>query len=181
MNLSRLVALGILAAEGPLHGHAIRRRAEKVAVDRWGGVSVGALYRELHRLEDEGLIAAVLSERAGRRPERTVYRITDEGWRELAVIREAALRERRSPPDPVGVSLLFAGPTAEPGETRELMRLRQEAIRADLEQLRAEYQRLEDRLTPFAKAVFRRRELLLAAELAWHEEALASLDRIDPA
>ena len=49
MNLTRLMALGILARSGPSHGHHIRRVAELTDVGEWGGVSVGALYRELDR------------------------------------------------------------------------------------------------------------------------------------
>ncbi len=170
MNLNRLVALGILSSEGPLHGHAIRRRAEKVSVERWGGVSVGALHRELHLLERDGLIAVERCEQAGKRPLRTVYRITPEGERELAILRESALRDLRSQPDPLGVGLLFGG-RADPRETTELLRLREQQIRAMLEQLTSERIRLQADLSPVALAVFHRQEALLSAELRWHEDA----------
>jgi len=176
MNLNRLVALGILSAEGPLHGHAIRRRAEKVSVERWGGVSVGALHRELHLMERDGLVAVERCEQAGHRPQRTVYRVTAEGERELAILREAALRDLRSPPDPLGVGLLFGG-RPDPRETLELLRLREQQIAAALEQLRSERDRKAEDLGPVALAVFRRQELLLAAELEFHREAQALLAR----
>ncbi len=179
MNLNRLVALGILSSEGPLHGHAIRRRAEKVSVERWGGVSVGALHRELHLLERDGLIAVVRCEQAGRRPLRTVYGITPEGERELAILRESALRDLRSQPDPVGVGLLFGG-RVDPRETTELLRLREQRIRAELEQVISERTRLAESLSPMALAVFHRQETLLAAELRWHEDALGLLARDAP-
>ena len=80
MNLTRLVILGLLAEHGPRHGHQLRRDAELAEVDRWAGVGVGSLHRELRGLEAEGLIEAVRTEgRVGRRPERTVYGLTDEG------------------------------------------------------------------------------------------------------
>ncbi len=176
MNLNRLVALGILSSEGPLHGHAIRRRAEKVSVERWGGVSVGALHRELHLLERDGLIAVVRCEQAGKRPLRTVYGITPEGERELAILRESALRDLRSQPDPVGVGLLFGG-RVDPRETTELLRLREQKIRAELEQVTSERTRLEGSLSPIALTVFRRQETLLSAELRWHRDALLMLAR----
>jgi len=179
MNLSRLVALGILSKEGPLHGHAIRRRAEKVSVERWGGVSVGALHRELHRLEQDGLVAVERWEKDGKRPQRTVYRITPEGERELAILRESALRDVRSQPDPVGVGLLFGG-RPDPRETAELLRLREQRIRAELEQLRSERGRLEEGLSPWALAVFARQEALLEAELRWHEDAALLLEPDTP-
>ena len=79
MNLTRLMALGILARSGPSHGHHIRRVADVTNVGEWGGVSVGALYRELRAMEREGLVEAARTEKVGNRPERTVYAITAEG------------------------------------------------------------------------------------------------------
>jgi DNA-binding PadR family transcriptional regulator len=64
-------------------------------VGEWGGVSVGALYRELRAMDGEGLISAVRTEQAGRRPARTVYAITDEGRLELAMLRRAGEPARR--------------------------------------------------------------------------------------
>jgi len=61
MNLTRLMALGILARSGPSHGHHIRRVADVTNVGEWGGVSVGALYRELRAME-----RFVLEENRGR-------------------------------------------------------------------------------------------------------------------
>src|ERR1700742_863200 len=107
MNLTRLMALGILARSGPTHGHHIRRVAEVTSVGEWGGVSVGALYRELRSMEREGLIEAARTEKVGNRPERTVYAITSEGQLELTTLREQAIRLMEYGPDPVGVALLF--------------------------------------------------------------------------
>ena len=58
MNLTRLMALGTLARYAPQHGHQIRRLADLTNVGEWGGVAVGALYRELRAMEGEGLVEA---------------------------------------------------------------------------------------------------------------------------
>ena len=92
MNLTRLMALGVLARSGPSHGHHIRRVADVTNVGEWGGVSVGALYRELRAMEREGLVEAARTEKVGNRPERTVYAITAEGQLELTTLREQAIR-----------------------------------------------------------------------------------------
>src|SRR5258708_2795982 len=102
MNLTRLMALGILARSGPSHGHHIRRVAELTDVSEWGGVSVGALYRELRAMEREGLVEATRTERVGNRPERTVYAITDEGQLELTTLREQAIKPLFSSHDRAG-------------------------------------------------------------------------------
>lgn len=46
-------------------------------------LNYGALYTVVEALQKHGLIAAQETERAGRRPERTVYRLTDAGRMEL--------------------------------------------------------------------------------------------------
>lgn len=97
MNLTRLVALSLLE-QGPRHGHEIRRRAELVTVGTWGGISVRSLPRELRQLDDEGLVVAVRTEQVGRRPVRTIYEITDEGRRELHIVREQAISAHPSRP-----------------------------------------------------------------------------------
>src|SRR5712692_989802 len=119
MNLTRLMALGTLVRHGPRHGHEIRRLAEVTNVGEWGGVSVGALYRELRLMEAESLVEAVRTEQVGRRPARTVYAITDEGRLELAMLREKAVRGLSWGPDTIGVALAFAGASFDRDELAE--------------------------------------------------------------
>src|SRR5690349_21833436 len=88
VNLTRLMALSMLARTGPRHGHQLRRDAEVTNVSNWGGVSIGALYRELRSMEDEGLLETVRTEQVGRRPARTVYQITPHGIEQLRALRE---------------------------------------------------------------------------------------------
>ncbi len=59
------MVLATLARHGPRHGHEIRRLAEVTNVGEWGGVSVGALYRELRTMEGEGLVDPVRTEQVG--------------------------------------------------------------------------------------------------------------------
>src|SRR5215472_6254510 len=108
MNLTRLMALGTLARYGPQHGHQIRRLAELTDVGEWGGVSVGALYRELRAMEREGLVETLRTEQVGRRPARTVYAITEDGRLELHTLRAHALAKIQPGPNAVAVALIFA-------------------------------------------------------------------------
>jgi DNA-binding PadR family transcriptional regulator len=175
MNLTRLLILGLLAERGPSHGHQLRRDAELAEVDRWAGVGVGSLHRELRGLEAEGLIEAVRTERVGRRPERTVYGLTGEGRRELSVLRRQAVSQLDSAPDPLSVVLVFAG-TDDPAELAALLTRRKQALRAKAEELALARVRGEEKgyllpsVSPLQAASFRRAELRNAAELAWHEE-----------
>jgi len=152
-----------------MHGHRIRREAEITNVESWGGVNVGALYRELHRMEDEGLVEPIRSEQEGRRPARTVYAITDEGQRELARLRTAAWRSEEGYLDPVGVALLFGGEVGR-GELTGHLAYRRQVLQANLDSLVTERKRCAPQLPMTAIAAYRRGELRLAAELEWHDE-----------
>src|SRR5579875_2602648 len=158
MNLTRLMALGTLASHGPLHGHQIRRLAEVSDVGRWGGVSVGALYRELRLMEGEGLIRAIRTEQVGRRPARTVYSITGEGKLELALLRERAFRSQ--------VTAWLAA--------------RRAVYAAVADDLAASRQRLlrEGHIDRLAAANMRRGELGCRAEVAWHDELAGELQEL---
>ena len=171
VNLSRLMILGLLAERGPMHGHQIRRAGELANAEVWGGITGGALYAELRKLSGEALIRAVREEQVGRRPARTVYEITEEGRLELAVQRDAALDVIFGSADPVSVVLLFAvgGNMA---DLRERLAARSRRVAVQLDTMAAERERLtaQGLLSPLAMAAFRRGELRLEAELAWHEE-----------
>src|SRR3981081_469302 len=76
-----LTVLGMLGG-GPLHPYAIQSRMKAWGKDRVVNVGPRAnLYQTIERLRDAGLIAVRATERDQRFPERTVYELTDEGWR----------------------------------------------------------------------------------------------------
>ena len=163
--------LGLLAERGPMHGHQIRRTAELTNAGVWGGITGGALYAELRKLDGEGLVEAVREEQVGRRPARTVYQITQEGRLELVVQRDAALKVVFGSADPMSVVLLFAA-GADASELAERLAARRHRVAGQLEAMVAERERLTRQgiLPPLAVAAFRRGELRLEAELRWHEE-----------
>lgn len=170
--------LGLLA-RGPMHGHQIRREAELSDVEGWADVKVGALYAMLHRLEAEGLVEPVRTEQEGRRPTRTVYAISEAGRQELALHRLRALSEPDVRSTTVEVALKWvAGLSGE--ELRDLLARRRAAIAAALDELRAgrDLHARRDELPSAAVAGYRRSELHLEAELAWHDELEATLPQI---
>src|SRR5690242_1580980 len=177
MNLTRLMALGILARSGPSHGHHIRRVADVTNVGEWGGVSVGALYRELRAMEREGLVEAARTEKVGNRPERTVYAITAEGQLELTTLREQAIRPLGSGLDPLGVALLFAADGMDPEELRRTLRARREMLAIAAGQIAADREQLIAKgfLDLLAAAVMRRGIMTTEAEIRWHDELDAAL------
>jgi DNA-binding PadR family transcriptional regulator len=176
------MALGILAKSGPSHGHHIRRIAELTDVSEWGGVSVGALYRELRAMEREGLVEATRTERVGNRPERTVYAITEEGQLELTTLRDQAIKPLFAAHDPLGVALLFAAHGMEPEDLRRTMRARRGMLAIWIAEVAAEREQLirKGHIDALAAAVMRRGITHVEAEIRWHDEFDAELARAAP-
>jgi DNA-binding PadR family transcriptional regulator len=176
------MVLGTLARHGPRHGHEIRRLAELTNVGEWGGVSVGALYRELRLMETESLVEPVRTERVGRRPARTIYAITDEGRLELSILREQATRIVHLGPDPLGVSLSFAGDGADREELASWLRARRDSCALAAAQLEEERQRMVVRgqVGPLQAAVMYRGQLHAETEVRWHDEFAKILAELPP-
>jgi DNA-binding PadR family transcriptional regulator len=166
---TRLLALGMLAGAGPMHGHQIRRRAEIVNVGEWGDVRIGALYGALHRMEEDGLIKAVRREQAGNFPERTVYEITREGTLELFAIRDRALEYPGLGGDAVDVAMMVTSGVPEE-DLKALLGRRQRAVERSLIDLRVERDRLikNGYGNAAALAVFAHWEERFEAEIRWH-------------
>ena len=182
MNLTRLMVLGTLARHGPRHGHEIRRLAEVTNVGEWGGVSVGALYRELRTMEGEGLVEAVRTEQVGRRPARTVYAITGEGRLELGMLREQAIKGIHWWPDPLGVALSFASAGTDREELASWLRSRRETFALIVAQLADDRERMVAKgwLDPFQATVMYRGQLHAEAEVRWHDEFAKILAGLPP-
>jgi DNA-binding PadR family transcriptional regulator len=73
-----VAALGLLA-ERPMHPYEMYQLLVDRAEDRLLKVRPGSLYHAVDRLAETGLVEAIATERAGNRPERTRFRITDHG------------------------------------------------------------------------------------------------------
>lgn len=73
-----ILLLSLLAHE-PSHPYQLFQTLESRRETRLVRVNPGAVYHTVERLEAAGLVAKVTTERAGRRPLRTRYRITERG------------------------------------------------------------------------------------------------------
>ena len=126
-----LTVLGMLAG-GPLHPYAIQSRMKAWGKDKVVNVGQRAnLYKTIERLCAAGLIAVRKTERDQRFPERTVYELTDEGWR---VGREwltemLAIPRNEFPEFPAALSFLFG---LTPAEALAALERRAEQLRANL-------------------------------------------------
>jgi DNA-binding PadR family transcriptional regulator len=165
-----LTVLGMLGG-GPLHPYAIQSRMKAWGKDRVVDVSQRAtLYKTIERLHAAGLIAITKTERDQRFPERTLYALTDEGFR---VGREwltemLATPRNEFPEFPAALSFVF-GLTADEATAafeRRARRLRQSVAALDHElQDESGPPRLFLLETEYIRAV-------TAAELEWVEKVV---------
>lgn len=179
MNITRLIVLGTLSTLGPMYGHQIQRTFSLINLEAWSEVRVGSLYHALNRLHEQELIEPVRTEREGRLPARTVFAITPEGERELAVLRDHALRTITRSRDPFDVGLWVA--TGLPHDELEAtVRRRLDGFRSDLAEAVQLRLRLGEnqQLPAVGRLLMRHSETRLEAEIAWHTELIEHLDTI---
>lgn len=109
------LAVLTLLVEAPSHPYEMQRKLVERGKDDVIDFKPASVYRMVERLEQAGLIEMVGTDREGKRPERTVYRITEEGsetarqWLAEMLARPA----REYPEFPAALSLL---PLFEPRE-----------------------------------------------------------------
>jgi DNA-binding PadR family transcriptional regulator len=84
-KVSNPLALAALAClfERPMHPYEMATTMRERGKDQSIKLNYGSLYTVVEALQQHGLIVAQETEREGRRPERTVYRLTDAGRMEL--------------------------------------------------------------------------------------------------
>jgi DNA-binding PadR family transcriptional regulator len=113
--LTRLIILGLLLEQGPMHGYQIKSRTEHEAMSEWAGISYRAIYFALKKLAEEGFVEKIGTEQVGKRPSRDVYQIIEEGQEEfLRLLRQTlgAVEYEATPVD-IGVRFMSALPRQE--------------------------------------------------------------------
>jgi DNA-binding PadR family transcriptional regulator len=101
-----LAVLWLLAKE-QMHPYEMQQRIREYAIDHVVKVAHGSLYHAVDRLAERGLIEPVETSREGRRPERTVYAITEKGRDEArSHLREYLMRSIKEYPS-FGMALSF--------------------------------------------------------------------------
>lgn len=171
----RLIILGLLRQE-ELHGYEIKHVIEEHMAD-WAKVTTGSIYFALSKLAEEGKIRESSVERDGKRPEKTVYEITEEGKREFLDLLRARLgtSERECHEIDQAIAFLDALPKKEAVELFKARIAEEESALANLRKHKAAQMRRED-VPASAAAIFSHGLKLREAELAWSREVLAELE-----
>src|SRR6516225_7758067 len=85
INYRNLWALTVLCLlrQRPMHPYEMQRLIRQRHKDEFLDLKRGSLYHAIERLQKAGLIEVVQTSREGKRPERTVYRLSEKGDREI--------------------------------------------------------------------------------------------------
>lgn len=166
------VVLLALLAEAPMHPYRMQQLIKERGKDSVANVAQrNSVYQTIDRLERSGLIAVRETAREERRPERTVYQLTDLGrdtfrdWMRTMLSTPA----REFPEFPAALASLML---LDPGEVRQQLEARAAKLEAELTSLGdnvpAEFPRvflLDDEY----------REALARAELRWLRSVIEDL------
>lgn len=124
-KVRNMLGLAVLAtvSERPMHPYEMATVMRERGKERDMALKWGSLYTVVRNLHRHGFLEVVESARHDGRPQRTVYRITDDGRRELQDwVRELiAVPEREPPRFEAGLSVWAA---LGPDEVTELLRQR---------------------------------------------------------
>jgi len=132
-RVSNPLALAVLSCliERPMHPYEISTTLRERGKEHSIKLNYGSLYSVVESLQKHGLITAQETTRAGRRPERTVYAITDSGRAEfedwLSELLSTPVREYTSLE--AGLSLIGGLP---PNVVADLLDTRVEKLRAEV-------------------------------------------------
>ena len=147
--VSNPLALAVLALlfERPMHPYEMattlreREKAESIKL------RFGSLYSVIDRLQAEGLIQAGERVREGKRPERTVYHITDAGTAEMRDwLRELiSTPVKEYPQFEAGLSLL---PVLPPDEAIEMLEVRLELLDGMIDEIEAKHEQATEHGVP---------------------------------
>ncbi|MBO0690424.1 MAG: PadR family transcriptional regulator, partial [Candidatus Dormibacteraeota bacterium] len=169
------LAVLTLLVEAPSHPYEMQRKLIERGKDEVIDFKPASVYRMVERLEQAGLIEMAGTDREGRRPERTVYRITDEGsetareWLAEMLSRPA----REYPEFPAALSLL---PLFEPREAIVHLKGRAAVLSGEAARAEALRQASTEQLPRLFLLELEYQLALVNAELAWVQGLVRDLE-----
>jgi DNA-binding PadR family transcriptional regulator len=134
---SNPLALAVLVClyERPMHPYEVAQTLRQRAKQESVRLNYGSLYAVVDVLEKKGLIKATGTLREGKRPQRTVYEITEEGTREMDdwMTELIGVPAKEYPAFMAGLSFL---PSLDPDDAFVALRSRAEALTIKLAAIR---------------------------------------------
>jgi DNA-binding PadR family transcriptional regulator len=134
---SNPLALAVLVClyERPMHPYEVAQTLRQRAKQESVRLNYGSLYAVVEALEKRGFIKATGTVREGKRPERTIYEITEDGSREMDdwMTELIGVPAKEYPAFMAGLSFI---PSLPPGEALMALRSRADALKVRLAGMR---------------------------------------------
>jgi DNA-binding PadR family transcriptional regulator len=129
-----LLALAILEllAEAPMHPYEMKQKMHERGTERAIPTKPASIYDTVERLTKAGFIAPVETNREGRRPERTIYRLTVSGADELESWLRQLIEEPSREYPRFGAALMFLGALRRKEEAINALERRVTAFEAEI-------------------------------------------------
>ena len=176
-KISNPLALAVLAClyERPMHPYEMATTMRARNKDESIKLNYGSLYSVVEALQRAGLIEAQETTREGRRPQRTVYRVTDTGIHELLDWLGDLLSTpvKEYPQFEAGLSFL---PVVAPAEAVVLLGARATRLDMELTGRRSVSARLGEHVPRLFSVEYEYKTKLLEAELDWLRTLIGDIE-----
>lgn len=160
------VAVLAFLHEGPMHPYQMQRLLRLRHKDEILALKRGSLYHAIARLLRDGLIAVRTTNREGKRPERTIYRITPAGLTEfMNTIRSMVIMPRRESSEFLAALSFLVH--LDPEEAAQRLEERVQRLQAEVGQLAAGLASASEHVARINLVESEYLLTMLKAELSW--------------
>lgn len=172
VKLRDLVVLGLLK-ESPRYGYEIKMIIDNV-MSHVIDVSSGSLYYGLKRLQERGFVEESSVEKIGRRPERSVYKVTDAGLGYLDAELPRVVFPRSRPYFPLDLALYFFQ-FIDPEEQVRRLKMRNEYLKLSIDYVSELQVSLKERVPENQLFIFTHRIRYITMEMNFISEVIEKL------
>jgi DNA-binding PadR family transcriptional regulator len=176
ITATKLLVLGVTRLRQPVHGYDVRRELAAWRADQWASIQSGSVYNQLRSLAKQGFIEVASVERDTSRPDRTLYRVTDDGEKEFRRLLEEVLFNPAPQPFDLLPALCFL-PDIDPNELKR-------AITQRIATMKSFFGIYDEHIAPalatspapYIQEVFLLTNGTLQAEVEWAQKFLERLE-----
>ena len=172
-----LLALAVLEllAKAPMHPYEMKHRMVEREHARAIPFKQASIYDTVERLTEAGLVEPLLTNRDGRRPERTIYRLTPAGAAELDTWVRQLLEEPTREYPRFGAALMFLGALRHKEEAIKVLERRATAYEAEIANINAKLGQVSPDLPRLFTIEEEYGQAMRQAELDWIRRTIAEL------
>jgi DNA-binding PadR family transcriptional regulator len=157
-----------------MHPYEMQRRIREWHKDEFLDLKRGSLYHAIEQLRRAGWIEPIETSREGRRPERTVYRLTEAGEREMLRWLQELLAQPKREPTSFFAALSFLSQLS-PQSVREQLEQRLGLLEAEVAGLKTVLKTMVPKIGRLVLVEVEYAKAMRQAELAWVKSLLEDL------